>query len=67
MAVNADVPELVHMQDTAAREIGLPGAYDYGCQRISWLGYHSLGVDEGRGAGYEHDACFQYPRGLHQG
>ncbi|MBI2329462.1 MAG: MaoC family dehydratase N-terminal domain-containing protein [Chloroflexi bacterium] len=34
----ADVPELVHMEDTRAREIGLPGAYDYGCQRISWLG-----------------------------
>lgn len=34
----ADVPEVVHMQDTAAQEIGLPGAYDYGCQRISWLG-----------------------------
>lgn len=34
----ADVPELVHMQDTTAKEIGLPGAYDYGCQRISWLG-----------------------------
>ena len=33
----ADVPELVHMQDTTAQEIGLPGAYDYGCQRISWL------------------------------
>jgi acyl dehydratase len=34
----ADVPELVHMQDTTAQEIGLPGAYDYGCQRISWAG-----------------------------
>ena len=34
----ADVPELVHMEDTKAQEIGLPGAYDYGCQRISWLG-----------------------------
>ncbi len=33
-----DVPELVHMEDTRAQEIGLPGAYDYGCQRISWLG-----------------------------
>lgn len=33
----ADVPELVHMEDTRAQEIGLPGAYDYGCQRISWL------------------------------
>lgn len=34
-----DVPELVHMEDTRAQEIGLPGAYDYGCQRISWLGH----------------------------
>lgn len=34
----ADVPELVHMEDTRAQEIGLPGAYDYGCQRISWFG-----------------------------
>ena len=33
-----DVPELVHMEDGRAQEIGLPGAYDYGCQRISWLG-----------------------------
>ena len=33
-----DVPELVHMEETRAQEIGLPGAYDYGCQRISWLG-----------------------------
>ena len=33
-----DVPELVHMEDTRAQEIGLPGAYDYGCQRMSWLG-----------------------------
>jgi len=33
----ADVPELVHMEDTRAQTIGIPGAYDYGCQRISWL------------------------------
>ena len=33
-----DVPELVHMEDTRAQTIGLPSAYDYGCQRISWLG-----------------------------
>jgi len=32
-----DVPELVHMEDTRAQTIGLPSAYDYGCQRISWL------------------------------
>ena len=33
----ADVPELVHMEDSRAQTIGLPSAYDYGCQRISWL------------------------------
>ena len=33
----SDVPELVHMEDSRAQTIGLPGAYDYGCQRISWL------------------------------
>ena len=34
-----DVPELVHMEETRAQEIGIPGAYDYGCQRSSWLGH----------------------------
>ena len=34
-----DVPELVHMEDSRAQEIGIPGAYDYGCQRMSWLGH----------------------------
>lgn len=33
-----DVPELVHFQDTVAQEIGTSLAYDYGYQRISWLG-----------------------------
>ncbi len=33
-----DVPELVHMEDSRAQELGIPGAYDYGCQRISWMG-----------------------------
>ncbi|MBI4308493.1 MAG: MaoC family dehydratase N-terminal domain-containing protein [Chloroflexi bacterium] len=32
-----DVPELVHMEETRAQEIGIAGAYDYGSQRISWL------------------------------
>lgn len=36
-----DVPELVHMEDTRAQEIGIPGAYDYGAQRMSWL-FHVL-------------------------
>lgn len=34
-----DVPELVHMEDTRAQEIGIPGAYDYGAQRMSWMGH----------------------------
>ncbi|MBI2908286.1 MAG: MaoC family dehydratase N-terminal domain-containing protein [Chloroflexi bacterium] len=34
-----DVPELVHEEDSRAQEIGIAGAYDYGCQRISWLGH----------------------------
>ncbi len=32
-----DAPELVHQEPSRAHEIGIPGAYDYGCQRISWL------------------------------
>lgn len=34
-----DAPELVHQENSRAKEIGVPGAYDYGCQRISWLGH----------------------------
>jgi len=33
-----DVPELVHIFDAFARGIGVERAYDYGSQRISWLG-----------------------------
>lgn len=33
----ADVPELVHIFDEFAREIGVERAYDYGNQRMSWL------------------------------
>jgi hypothetical protein len=32
-----DIPELVHVFDAYAREIGVERAYDYGCQRMSWL------------------------------
>jgi acyl dehydratase len=32
-----DVPELVHMEPSRAREIGIPDRYDYGAQRMSWL------------------------------
>lgn len=34
-----DIPELVHMEETRAGEIGIPGAYDYGPQRVCWLGH----------------------------
>jgi acyl dehydratase len=33
----ADVPELVHILDPFARAVGIERAYDYGCQRMSWL------------------------------
>lgn len=33
----ADVPELVHILDQFARNIGVEYAYDYGNQRMSWL------------------------------
>ena len=32
-----DIPELVHIFDSYAREIGVERAYDYGSQRMSWL------------------------------
>lgn len=35
----ADVPELVHFDASFAEDIGLPGAYDYGHQRITWLSH----------------------------
>lgn len=34
-----DVPERVHWDDQFAHAIGAPGAYDYGPQRVSWLGH----------------------------
>ncbi len=34
-----DVPERVHWDAEFAREVGVPGAYDYGPQRISWFGH----------------------------
>jgi acyl dehydratase len=34
-----DVPERVHWTDEFAARVGVPGAYDYGPQRISWLGH----------------------------
>ena len=33
-----DVPERVHWQHDFAQEVGVPGFYDYGPQRVSWLG-----------------------------
>lgn len=35
-----DVPERVHWDDDFAREVGTPGAYDYGPERHSWLTHH---------------------------
>ena len=32
-----DIPERVHWQPEFAQQIGLPAAYDYGPQRVSWL------------------------------
>ncbi|MDO8532893.1 MAG: MaoC family dehydratase N-terminal domain-containing protein [Dehalococcoidia bacterium] len=32
-----DVPELVHMEQSRASEIGVAGAYDYGPQRMAWV------------------------------
>ena len=34
-----DIPERVHWEDEFARDVGAPAAYDYGPQRISWLGH----------------------------
>lgn len=33
-----DVPERVHWDNDFAQQVGAPAAYDYGPQRISWLG-----------------------------
>ncbi len=33
-----DIPERVHWDADFAGEVGVPGAYDYGPERISWLG-----------------------------
>lgn len=34
----AEVPEIVHFKNTSARDIGTSLAYDYGYERMSWLG-----------------------------
>ncbi len=34
-----DVPERVHWDPDFARDVGVPGAYDYGPQRIAWFGH----------------------------
>lgn len=42
-------PECVHWNDAFAREVGVPAAYDYGPERVAWLGHvchHWMG-DEG--------------------
>ena len=35
---NWDVVERVHWDGPFAREIGVPAAYDYGAQRVAWMG-----------------------------
>ena len=35
-----DCPERVHWDHEFAREVGVPGAYDYGPERCSWLTHH---------------------------
>ena len=32
-------PERVHWDDDLARQVGVPAAYDYGPERVSWLGH----------------------------
>lgn len=32
-------PEIVHWDDELARRVGVPAAYDYGPQRMAWLGH----------------------------
>lgn len=34
-----DVPERVHWEQEMARAVGTPDAYDYGPERISWMGH----------------------------
>jgi acyl dehydratase len=34
-----DVPERVHWEDQMARAVGAPGIYDYGPERVSWMGH----------------------------
>jgi acyl dehydratase len=34
-----DSPEIVHWDERLAENIGMPGPYDYGWQRIAWLGH----------------------------
>ncbi len=35
-----DCPERVHWEQEFARQVGTPGAYDYGPERCSWLTHH---------------------------
>lgn len=32
-----DIPERVHWEDELARAVGVPAAYDYGPERVSWM------------------------------
>lgn len=35
-----DCPERVHWEEDFAKQVGVPGAYDYGPERCSWLTHH---------------------------
>jgi acyl dehydratase len=35
-----DCPERVHWDEAFALEVGAPGAYDYGPERVSWMTHH---------------------------
>ena len=34
-----DIPERVHWEDELARAVGVPDAYDYGPERVSWMAH----------------------------
>jgi acyl dehydratase len=44
-----DVPERVHWEDEMPQKIGMPGAYDYGNQRVAWFDHliHDWMGDDG--------------------
>ena len=51
-----DCPERVHWEDEFARAVGVPGAYDYGPERCSWL-THQLTNWMGDAGFLQHGHC----------